>query len=356
MTQAARLLLAIAIVLLPHHSASAQGPKKEFKVAWIVYVGFMPWPYAVESGIAAKWSDKYGIKIDFTQVNDYAEALNQYTATRYDAVTATNMDALTVPSGNGLDTTALIVGDLSNGNDAVVLKSGSGVTDIKGLRVNLVELSVSHYLLARALEKNGLSERDVTVVNTSDADIASAFHSGESRAVVTWNPQLADVKAVRGAKVVFDSSQIPGEIIDGLFANTEVLRDNPAFGKALAGIWYDVMTNVLDKGDVGQRAREDMARLSGTTAAEIERQLATTRMFGSAQDAVAFVRSPELVTTMDRVRSFAFDKGLLGEKAADKDVVGISFDGGTVLGNPKNVKLRFDASYALMAAEGRLKD
>ena len=47
--------------------------------------------------------------------------------------------------------------------------------DLKGRAVTLVELSVSHYLLARALDMNGMIERDVKVVNTSDADIAATF-------------------------------------------------------------------------------------------------------------------------------------------------------------------------------------
>ena len=71
----------------------------------------------------------------------------------------TNMDALTIPAAGGVDTTALIVGDFSNGNDGIVLKGKDELADIKGQKVNLVELSVSHYLLARALETVGLTEK-----------------------------------------------------------------------------------------------------------------------------------------------------------------------------------------------------
>ena len=87
----------------------------------------------------------------------------------------TNMDALSIPAGGGVDTTALIVGDFSNGNDAIILKDKTALADIKGQKVNLVELSVSHYLLARALDTVGLAEKDITVVNTSDADMVAAY-------------------------------------------------------------------------------------------------------------------------------------------------------------------------------------
>jgi NitT/TauT family transport system substrate-binding protein len=82
----------------------------------------MPWDYAAESGILKKWADKYGIKIELIQINDYVESINQYTAGGFDGCVMTNMDMLTIPSAGGVDSTALIVGDFSNGNDGVVLK------------------------------------------------------------------------------------------------------------------------------------------------------------------------------------------------------------------------------------------
>ncbi len=107
-------------------SAAHAAPKKDFKVAWSIYVGWMPWGYAADNGIVKKWADKYGITIEVKQFNDYVESINQYTAGAYDAVTITNMDALSIPAAGGVDTTAVIVGDFSNGNDAVILKERFG--------------------------------------------------------------------------------------------------------------------------------------------------------------------------------------------------------------------------------------
>ncbi|HAR24676.1 MAG TPA: lipid kinase, partial [Bradyrhizobium sp.] len=165
------VVIGCAVVLAAAPAAEA-APKKSFKVAWSIYVGWMPWGYAADTGIVKKWADKYGITIEVKQFNDYVESINQYTAGGYDAVTITNMDALSIPAAGGVDTTAVVMGDFSNGNDAVILKNKSDLAAIKGQTVNLVEFSVSHYLLARALETSKLSEKDVKVVNTSDADIA----------------------------------------------------------------------------------------------------------------------------------------------------------------------------------------
>ena len=125
--------VAAACLLATSSMSSALAEKKnEFNIAWTIYVGWMPWPYAAESGIVKKWADKYGVTIKVTQINDYVESVNQYTAGKFDGVTVTNMDALTIPAAGGVDTTAIIMGDYSNGNDGIVLKKGKTLVDIKG--------------------------------------------------------------------------------------------------------------------------------------------------------------------------------------------------------------------------------
>lgn len=328
--------------------------KKDFRVAWSIYVGWMPWGYAADAGIVKKWADKYGIAIDVVQINDYVESINQYTAGAFDGCVMTNMDALTIPAAGGVDSTALIVGDFSNGNDGVVLKGATELAAIKGRKVNLVELSVSHYLLARALDSVGLSERDITVVNTGDADIVAAAAAPDVQAIVTWNPQLSAVKAMPDAHEVFDSSDIPGEIIDLMVVNSGTLADNPALGKALTGIWYDTVTLMAADTPAGKAAREAMAEASGTDLAGFESQLATTKMFYSPADAAAFARDPALRDTMDKVRTFSFAHGLLGEGAKSADAVGIGFADGGTLGDAGNVKLRFTDAWMQQAADGQL--
>jgi len=345
-------VLALAALLLqPSPSAVA---KDSFKVCWSIYVGWMPWGEIQSSGIMKKWADKYGIDVEIVQINDYIESINQYTAGEYDGCSMTNMDALSIPSGGGVDTTALIVGDYSDGNDGIILKDTASLADIEGQSVNLVELSVSHYLLVRALDSVDFAESDVTVVNTSDADMVAAYGTGDVTAVVTWNPLLSEIDAMPGAEKVFDSSQTPGEIIDIMMVNTETLAENPDFGKALVGAWYEMMSVMSAEDDAGKAARTNMAEASGTDLAGYDAQLASTAMFYEPAEAVAFTKDEKLITTMDFVRNFLFSKGILGTNADSVDFVGISFPGGETLGDAGNVKLRFDTSYMQMAADGEL--
>ncbi|BCJ92319.1 ABC transporter substrate-binding protein [Terrihabitans soli] len=339
-----------ALVLSPAHAQA----KKDFKIAWSIYVGWVPWQYAEDSGIVKKWADKYGITIDVVQINDYVESINQFTAGQFDGVTLTNGDALAIPAAGGVDSTALILGDYSNGNDAVILKDKKALADIKGQKVNLVELSVSHYLLARGLESVGLSEKDITVVNTSDADMIAAASTPDVTAVVTWNPLVAEIATMPGMSKVFDSSKIPMEITDITLVNTKTLADNPALGKALVGAWYETMALMKADSAEGKAARAEMAKLSGSTPESFDDQLSTTKMYWTAADGVAFAKDPKLIEAMELVAKFSFEHGLLGEGAKSPDQVGMAFPGGKTLGNKDNLKLRFDDTYMALAAAGKL--
>lgn len=329
---------------------------ESYRIAWSHYTGWEPWEYIQKSGIMDKWAKKYGIdKVEITLVNDYIESINLYTTGNFDGCVMTNMDALTIPAVGGIDSSVIVLGDFSNGNDGIVLLNGDSPADLKGTNLRLVELSVSHYLLSRALAQNGLQETDLNLINTSDADIAALFvseaESDPKAAVCTWNPLLMQVRNVPGANLVFDSSQIPGEIMDCLVVRTDA-PDN--LKKALAGAWYEAMQVMNSRDQAGREALEMMAQSAGGTLAEFKAQLKTTRMFYDAQEAADFTKGEQVKQTMDYVRSFSFDHGLYGEGAPSKDLVGISFPDGSVLGDANNLKLRFDATFMEQAAQGKL--
>jgi len=347
-----RSLAAIAATVALLATPAATQEKTEFRVAWSIYVGWMPWGYMADSGIIDKWADRYGISIEIVQINDYIESINQYTAGAFDGVSATNMDTLSIPAGGGVDTTALIVGDYSDGNDAILVKEGDTVESLAGKPVNLVELSVSHYLLARALDENGLSERDLAaVVNTSDADIVAAYQTPDVEAVVTWNPLVSTILEQGNATKIYDSGDIPGEIIDLMVVNTEVLDANPDFGRALVGAWYETMKLMAD-GD--EAALTAMAEAAGTDLEGYRAQLETTEMFYTPAEAVLFTEQDELKRTMQYVAQFLFDKGILGEGAPSPDFVGVAYPDGEITGDPENVRFRFETKYMRMASDGAL--
>jgi NitT/TauT family transport system substrate-binding protein len=323
---------------------------KEYPIAWSHYTGWEPWDYADHEGILRKWGDKYNIKIKLVRVNDYIESINLFTAKKFYGCAMTNMDALTIPAVGGIDCTALIIGDFSNGNDGIVTKKEKSIRELAGKKIKLVQFSVSHYLLSRALSMNNMKEKDLTIINTSDADIGTLFLSEKDGIAVTWNPILMNVAKTKGVNLIFDSSKIPGEIIDMMVVHTDA---PDSLKKALTGAWFETMGILTDK-NRNADAIAYMAQNSGASMPEFEAQLETTAMFYKAKDAAEFAGTENLKKTMEYVRTFSFDRGLYGQGASLKNFVGIEFPDKSVIGDKDNIKLRFNEEYMMMAADNKL--
>src|SRR5271165_856696 len=142
-----KLLLSFSTLFLLAGSVSAAGNPPSFTLGWSVYVGWDPYQYMAKSGLLKKWADKYGVAIK-VQRFDYAPSLDAFVAKNIDACAMTNMEALDMPAAAGVDTSAIIVGDYSNGNDAVITR-GLTLAQIPGKQVLIVEKTVSQYLIER---------------------------------------------------------------------------------------------------------------------------------------------------------------------------------------------------------------
>jgi NitT/TauT family transport system substrate-binding protein len=353
------LALAVAaIAQAPPRTAAAEKPG--FTVGWSIYAGWTPYYYMNKSGILRKWADKSGITIKIQRF-DYAPSLDAFVARNIDACAMTNMEALDMPAASGVPTTVVLIGDYSNGNDALLVRNGLQMKDLAGKKLLLVQKTVSEYLFDRAMAMGGLRDqiKRVKMINTSDADIAGAFIGDRTAsAVVTWKPMVSQIQKERGITSLFNSSQIPGEILDLTVVRTDVLArpdgSGQRFARALAGAWYEMLAQMSAPGPAGDKVLAGIAEGSQDTLASYKEQLSTTKMFYTPQSALAFASSADLRQKMSLVRQFVFDHGLLGANTKSVDEVGIRYPDGSVHGKPDRVRLVFDQSYMRMAAEGKL--
>jgi NitT/TauT family transport system substrate-binding protein len=333
--------------------AAAQKPV--FTVGWSIYAGWTPYHYLNKSGILRKWADKYNVTIK-VQRFDYAPSLDAFVAKNIDACTMTNMEALDMPAASGVPTTAIIIGDYSNGNDALLARQGLQLKDLTGKKVLLVQKTVSEYLFDRAMTMNGQKDaiKKVKLVNTSDSDIAAAYmNDASSSAVVTWKPMVSQLAKQKGTVSLFNSSQIPGEILDLTVVRTDVLnRPDGAgqrFAKALAGAWFELMSEMTNDKVLGA-----IAEGSADTLASYKEQLSTTKMFYTAKSAAEFGASSDLKSKMGLVRQFCYEHGLLGAQTKSPDDVAIQYPDGQIQGKADRVRFKFVNDYMVMAAQGKL--
>jgi NitT/TauT family transport system substrate-binding protein len=293
---------------------------------------------------------------------DYAASLDAFVAKNIDACTMTNMEALDMPAAAGVDSTAVIIGDYSNGNDAVLARNNLTLAQLSGKPILLVQKTVSEYLLERAMDLNGLNGQmnRLKLLNTSDSDIVGAFLGNKGNQVaVTWKPLVSEILAQdSGVKELFDSSHIPGEILDLLVVRSEVLKRPDGagmrFAKAITGAWYETMTQLTGKGHAADSAISGSAAASNDSVASYKEQLRTTHLFSTPQAAEQFATSSDLKQKMELVRQFCFRHALLGQNIQSVDDVAILYPDGSVQGKKDRVRLRMDASYLQLAAQGKL--
>jgi NitT/TauT family transport system substrate-binding protein len=126
------------------------------------------------------------------------------------------------------------------------------------------------------------------------------------------------------------------------------------FAKAMAGAWYETMSQMTTTGAAGDKVLTEIGEASQDSLASYKEQLATTHMFFTPASAVQMTSSPDLKKTMDLVRQFCFTHGLLGDKTKSPDDVAIQFPDKSTLGKADRIRFRFDVDYMQMAAGGKL--
>ncbi|MGL5035691.1 MAG: ABC transporter substrate-binding protein, partial [Microcystaceae cyanobacterium] len=121
----------------------------------------------------------------------------------------------------------IAVMDISEGSDVILGKPEiKDMKALKGKRVGVEATALGAFFLARALEKNGMTPQDVKIVSLELTEHERAYKEGKVDAVVTFGPASAKLLDA-GAKLLFDSSQIPGEIVDTLVVKKEAIANNP---------------------------------------------------------------------------------------------------------------------------------
>lgn len=129
--------------------------------------------------------------------------------------------------------------DDSFGGDGVLV--GDQVTSLKELKgqpVAVNEGSVSQFWLSYLLKRQGMQMSDLNIQNMTADDAATAFIAGRVPAAVTWEPHLSLVRQKGQGKVLVDSTQTPGVIVDVVALNCDVIERQPEDVKALVSGLY----------------------------------------------------------------------------------------------------------------------
>jgi NitT/TauT family transport system substrate-binding protein len=174
--------LAVGFATAPAYAAAP------LKIGYSDWPGFVAFQIAIDKG----WFKEAGVDVDFEWF-DYSASLDAFSAGKLDAVGATNGDAL-VTGATGAKNVMFLLTDYSSGNDTIIAKPAvKSVKDLKGKKVGVEVGLVDHLLLDTALEKNGLKESDVTLVNAKTNELPQVLASSKDIAAIgAWQPSAGE--------------------------------------------------------------------------------------------------------------------------------------------------------------------
>lgn len=243
------------------------------KVGYSDWPGWVAWQVAIEKG----WFKEAGVDVQFEWF-DYVASMDAYAAGKLDAVAVTNGDAL-VTGANGAKSVMILINDYSNGNDMIVAKPGiKSLKDLKGKKIGIELGFVDHLLLLNGLEKSGLKESDVTLVNSPTNETPQVLSSGGVDAIGAWQPNSGmALKLLPGSKSVYSSADEPGLIYDVLAVNPSSIAARKADWAKVVKVWYRCVDYINDPKTHADAVKIMAARV-GVSAAEYDALLKGTKL------------------------------------------------------------------------------
>jgi NitT/TauT family transport system substrate-binding protein len=241
------LLCALAAALAL--AGCVREPESALRIGTNVWIGSEPLYLARELGYLSPKT---------VQLVEYPSASEVLRAFRNQAIDGMviSLDELFGLAVDGLQPRAILVVDVSHGADAVVGRAGMrSMKDLRGKRVAVEGGALGAFVLSRALALSGMHPSDVKVVHLESNEQPSAFEKGEVDAAVTFDP-YRDQLLRAGAKTLFDSTQIPGEIVDLVAVRSSVLDRQPKEMESLLKGWLKAI-------DYLKREPTDAARRMG---------------------------------------------------------------------------------------------
>jgi len=252
----------------------------EVKVGVSDWPGWVAWYVAEQKG----FFKKHGADVKLVWFANYTDSISALSSGQLDANSQTWSDTLG-PLAKGIALKTVLVNDNSAGNDAVMVSPKiKGFSDLKGKTIALEQFSVSHFVLATALAKNGMSQKDVKIVNLSAGDAAAAFLSGRVDAAVVWNPWINQIQASGKGRALFTSKDMPGLIPDLLVAQEKAIKAKRKDFVGMVRAWYDTEKFIREQPD---EAAKIMAKVVGMKAEDYKVFLPGTHFFDQKANAMA---------------------------------------------------------------------
>ena len=237
-----KTLVAFAVGSIAAAAVPAMAQETKVAIGISGWTGFAPLTLAKEAGLFKK----HGLDVSIKKIPQKDRHLA--IASGDVQCAATTVETWIGWNAAGVATTQIFQLDKSFGADGMVVKPAiSKITDLKGKTVAASAPGTSPYFaLAWMLKKNGMSVKDVKVVNLEPQAAANAMIAGNADidAGMTYEPYLSSVRAKPEAgKIIATTLDYP-MVMDTFGCTPKFLAENPKAAQALANGYFDALAMI----------------------------------------------------------------------------------------------------------------
>ncbi len=307
-----------------------------FSLAWSEYPSWSVFGVAHEKaiidgdeGAMGPIEQKWGVDIVLKEA-DYDTCLNYYGASETDAVCITNMDTLAPALTR--DSVAILPTSTSVGADACIAVGINDIDGLKGKPTYGLEMSVSQYCFERNLELQGKTIADFPFKNMDPGAAAQAMQTNQEgiESIMVWNPFVLQTLRTRdGAKVLFDSSTIPEEIIDMVVVAKDALQrpGGTDFAGAVIETFYEINKMMADPKQGDETLIAIGEKFSSLQLDDMKEVVKQTQFYSTPDAAIElFTKEKFQNETMPQVVDFCASHGIVDSKPT----LGFNDDGAQV--------------------------
>lgn len=199
------------------------------KLAMTTWVGYGPLFLARDLG----YFKENGLDVDLEIIEESALYMAAMAGGRIQGVADTFDDISKYRAPEACFKAVYALDDSHGGDGVLVPPDVKSFADLKGRDVALNEGSVSQFWFNILLKKNGLKESDVNIVNMTADDAAAAFMADRVPVAVTWEPHLTEAKNAKKGRLLINSTETPGAIVDVIALRCDTIQSSPNDVKAL---------------------------------------------------------------------------------------------------------------------------
>jgi NitT/TauT family transport system substrate-binding protein len=258
----------------------------QLKVAHATWVGYGPLYIAKEKGFFAK----QGLDVHLLIIEDESQYATAMASGNIDGL-GNVLDREIIHFAKGSPETVLFAMDESSGGDGIVASADiQTLADLKGKSVGLDKSSTSYFFFLTALQKTGVPEDTVNILEMGASDAGAAFVAGRLDAAVTWEPWLTNADQRTGGHVLVSSKDFPRTILDVFVLRKEVLDAHPKVGVGFTKAWNQAVAWLENNPQEGIAI---MAKAMGVSTKEMSDMAAGVTFFNAQANQEFFDRNTD---------------------------------------------------------------